>query len=238
MSGLPYDLMEERPEHAPMGLIVLSTDETLELEFRGVLSDSAVPLYVSRIASAAEVSTDALAGMETRLAAAAALLPNTQTYPVIGYGCTSASAVIGSNRVEEIVSSVCDVGIVTNPLRAAIAQAEAADVSKFALLSPYVEEVNVPLREAFTKAGLSTDVFGTFAEPSEAKVARISEQSIYDAATRLGADKSVDAIFISCTNLRTFGVLKEIREALGKPVFSSNQSLCWHMQTNQKGIFP
>lgn len=230
MKTLPYDLIPDDPQTAPMGMIVLSVDETLELEIRQDLESCSRPLFVSRIESSAEVSTQSLAAMEDRLAAAANLLPKTQRYPVIGYGCTSASAVIGSDRVEEIVASVCDVGMVTNPLRAAIAQAEDAGVSKFALLSPYVEEVNLPLRIAFREAGISTDVFGTFGEPSEAKVARISPASILSAAVDLGADPDVEAVFISCTNLRTFGVLEQIRSQLQKPVFSSNQVLSRHMR--------
>lgn len=230
MSTLPYELMPDSPQTAPMGLIVLSVDETLELEFRQDLKDSARPLFVSRIESGAEVSAESLAAMEARLAAAADLLPKSRRYPVVGYGCTSASAVIGSDRIEEIVASACDAAMVTNPLRAAIAQAADAGVNRFALLSPYVEEVNQPLRQAFFDAGISTEVFGTFAEPSEARVARISQTSVLEAATKLGRDPNVDAVFISCTNLQTYGVLEEIRTRLNKPVFSSNQCLSWHMQ--------
>lgn len=238
MTALPYELTPDVPESAPMGLIVLSVDETLELEFRQDFATSPASIYVSRIHSATEVSTESLGAMDSQLAAAADLLPKTRHYPVVAYGCTSASAVIGSDRIEQIVKSTCDVAMVTNPLRAAIAQAEAAQVSRFALLSPYVEEVNVPLRAAFAKAGLTTDVFGTFAEPSEAKVARISDASILDAALRLGADPNVEALFLSCTNLRTRQVLPQIRERLKKPVFSSNQCLSWHMQQVQKHVFP
>jgi maleate isomerase len=102
-------------------------------------------------------------------------------------------------------------------------------VSKFALLSPYVEEVNAALRTAFADAGISTEVFGTFGEAEEAKVVRISKSSIVEAALELGQDPSVDAVFISCTNLRTIDEIFQIREKLGKPVLSSNQSLAWHM---------
>ena len=103
-------------------------------------------------------------------------------------------------------------------------------VSKFALLSPYVEEVNAPLRNAFSENGLTMDVFGTFGQAEEAKVARISVQSVIEAATKLGSDPSVEAVFLSCTNLRTLEAIPEIRERIGKPVLSSNQSLAWHMR--------
>ncbi|WP_299084459.1 aspartate/glutamate racemase family protein [uncultured Ruegeria sp.] len=231
MTVIPYTLDADDPKATPMGLIVLQTDETLEPEFSAYFSDRAYPIHVSRIPSGIEVTTDSLAEMETALPAAAGLLPSARPYRVVGYGCTSASSVIGSDRVAQLVKQTCDTVEVTNPLRAAAACAEDLGVSKFALLSPYIEEVNVPLRRAFAQNGISTDVFGTFGEAEEAKVVRISGQSVIDAATQLGSDPSVDAVFLSCTNLRTLSAIPEIRARIGKPVLSSNQSLAWHMKT-------
>ncbi len=229
MTTLPYSLDPDDPAAVPMGLIVLQTDETIEPEFRRLFADDPSPLYISRIPSGAEVNTDTLAQMETDLPAAADLLPKARPYKVVGYGCTSASSVIGSDRVEQMVKRTCDVQTVTNPLRAAAACAADRGVSKFALLSPYIEEVNTPLRRAFAEQGISMDVFGTFGEAEEAKVVRISTDSVVDAAIRLGADRAVEAVFLSCTNLRTLAAIPRIEAQIGKPVLSSNQSLAWHM---------
>lgn len=229
MTRIPYTLDADDPKASPLGLIVLQTDETLEPEFSEIFSDRKFPIHITRIPSGIEVTTDSLAEMETALPAAARLLPGARPYRVVGYGCTSASSVIGSDRVAQLVKETCNTAEVTNPLRAAAACAESLGVSKFALLSPYIEEVNVPLRRAFAERGITTDVFGTFGEAEEAKVVRISNQSVVDAATQLGADPSVDAVFLSCTNLRTLSAIPEIRARIGKPVLSSNQSLAWHM---------
>ncbi|MEP6320242.1 MAG: Asp/Glu racemase [Paracoccaceae bacterium] len=229
MSTLPYTLDQDDPGVVPMGLIVLQTDETIEPEFAARFADDPNPLYVSRIASAPVVSKDSLGEMETLLPAAADLLPKARPYRVVGYGCTSASSVIGSERVETLVQQSCKTAHVTNPLRAAIACAGHHSVSKLALLSPYVEEVNQPLRTAFAREGVTTDVFGTFGEAEEANVVRISTPSIVEAACKLGAVPQVEAIFLSCTNLRTQAAIPQIRARIGKPVLSSNQSLAWHM---------
>ncbi len=230
MSKLPYTLDADDPNLAPMGLIVLQTDETIEPEFAAHFADDPSPLYVSRIASAPSVSADSLAEMETLLPAAADLLPKARPYRVVGYGCTSASSVIGSDRVAKLVQKTCDTPHVTDPLKAALACADHHGVCKFALISPYVEDVNVPLRKAFAAGGVSTDVFGTFGEAQEANVVRISTASIVTAACKLGADPNVEAVFLSCTNLRTQLAIPQIRAEIGKPVFSSNQSLAWHMK--------
>ena len=230
MSTLPYILDADDPSAVPMGLIVLQTDETIEPEFRTIFANNKSPLYVSRIPSGNEVNTDTLAQMETDLPAAADLLPKARRYRVVGYGCTSASSVIGSDQVEKMVRQTCDVQTVTNPLRAATACAEDRGVSKFALLSPYIEEVNTPLRRAFADQGITMDVFGTFGEAEEAKVVRISTESVVEAAIRLGSDSAVDAVFLSCTNLRTLAAIPRIEKVIRKPVLSSNQSLAWHMK--------
>ncbi|MCA0906405.1 aspartate/glutamate racemase family protein [Ruegeria marisrubri] len=229
MTYVPYTLDEDDPQAPPLGLIVLQVDETIEAEFSTYFSDRKNPLYVTRIPSGIEVTPESLAEMEEALPAAAGLLPSARPFRVVGYGCTSASSVIGSERVEELVKQSCNTKEVTNPLRAATACAADLGVSRFALLSPYVEEVNAPLRAAFSENGITMDVFGTFGQAEEAKVARISVQSVIEAATKLGSDPSVEAVFLSCTNLRTMEAIPEIRKRIGKPVLSSNQSLAWHM---------
>ena len=168
--------------------------------------------------------------MEHHISASAKLLPQSREFSVIGYGCTSASAIIGSEKISDLIKSGCSTREVTNPLLAATEYAKHLGVTKLALLSPYIEEVNTPLRKAFEINGLSTEAFGPFGEGQEEKVARISESSTIEAAITLGQDASTEAVFISCTNLRTFNCLDNIANKIDKPVFSSNQSLVWHMK--------
>ncbi len=230
MTQIPYSLIPDNKLPTPLGLIVLRADETLEPEFHRDFAGDAAALYVSRIPSAPDVTPETLGAMEASIAASADLLPKSLTFAVVGYGCTSASAIIGSEAVADHVKSACNALDVTDPLQAAIAYARHHGLSKLALLSPYVDTVNIPLRKAFAEAGLSTDVFGTFGEAEEAKVARIDEASIFDAAVTLGSDENAEGVFLSCTNLKTFNVLPKIRAQLGKPVFSSNSALSWHMK--------
>ena len=121
MTHVPYTLDEDDPNASPLGLIVLQVDETLEPEFGAYFADRKYPLHVTRIPSGIEVTTESLAEMEKALPAAARLLPNARPYNVVGYGCTSASSVIGSERVAELVKQTCNTREVTNPLRSAIA---------------------------------------------------------------------------------------------------------------------
>ena len=91
-------------------------------------------------------------------------------------------------------------------------------------------EVNTPLRAAFAQNGLSTDVFKTFGISEDSKVAKVTTESVCATGIELGQNPEVEAVFLSCTNLRTIEAIPMIEKAIGKPVLSSNQSLAWHMR--------
>lgn len=224
-----YELTGPIGSRATLGLIALQADETIEHDFRRLFPVDDVALYVSRVPSGLEVTGDTLAAMSRDLPAAAELMPRSVSFDVVGYGCTSGTSVIGAGRVAELVSGSCQTEKVTEPLSALIAACAALGVSRLSFLSPYIESVSSSLRDALQLSGISCPVFGSFDEAEEARVARIDPPSIVSAAIELGRSADTDAVFLSCTNLRTLDVLAEIEEALGKPALSSNQVLAWHM---------
>lgn len=230
MTHFDYTLEGPIGSRATLGMVVLQTDETLEHDLRRSFTAPDVSLYVSRVPSGADVSTDTLSQMAHDLPTAAGLLPPTLDYDVVGYGCTSGTAVIGPEAIARHVRAGCGARHVTEPLSALVALCRARGVARLAFLSPYVEEVSATLRTALNAQGIATPVFGSFNEAEETKVAKISAGSLHDAAMALGTSDDVDAVFLSCTNLRTLDVIDGIEADLGKPVFSSNQALIWHMR--------
>ena len=227
--SLPYTLAPQIGSAGRLGLIVLQSDETMEAELRQALPQSDVAAFVSRIPSASEVSNESLAAMEAELPRTAGLLPKSVDFDVVGYGCTSASSVIGTQRVGELVGAGCSTAHVTNPVTALVAACRTLGVSKLALLTPYTEAVSESLRSALAKEGIETPIFATFNEPVETNVARIDPISIKEAATKLGKDSGAEAVFMSCTNLRTFSILNDVESNCAKPALSSNQAFFWHM---------
>lgn len=225
----PYELTEQIGTRGRLGLIVLQSDETMEAELRRVLPDGDVAAFVSRIPSASEVSNESLARMEAELPRAAGLLPKTVDFDVVGYGCTSASSVIGTERVGELVSAGCQAAHVTDPVSALVAACNALGINNLALLTPYTEAVSESLRTALAQRGIETPVFATFDEPIETHVARIAPHSIREAARGLAQDSAAEAVFMSCTNLRTLSLIQDVESATGKPALSSNQAFFWHM---------
>ena len=229
MSTFPYELGPAAGYNAQLGLIVLQSDETLEYELRRILPEDGVALYSARIPSAQKVSTKSLAGMAASLTNTAALLPPDLRFKVVGYGCTSGTAVIGAKAVADQIKAGCCTAAVTEPLTALISSCNEKGVKRLAVLSPYVEDVSATLRQRLRSAGIETPQFGSFNEANETAVAHISAGSVYAAATALLKRGGCEAIFISCTNLQTFDVIAEIEKQCNCPVWSSNLVLGWNM---------
>ncbi|SIS59527.1 maleate isomerase [Roseivivax lentus] len=226
MTHFPYDSLDA--DEARIGLIVLSADESLERDLRDLMP-LRVNLLTSRVPSGDEVTEETLGAMAEALPAAARLLPQARRFDAVGYGCTSGAAVIGRARVAALVGGAVPARAVTDPVTALTAACAALGLRRIAILSPYVAAVSDRLRAALLSEGIETPLFGTFDEAAEEKVVRIAPHSIIAAGRALMAEGGAEALFLSCTNLRTLGVIAPLEQALGLPVLSSNTVLAWHM---------
>ena len=227
MTRLGYSLAEPTGTGATLGLIVLQVDETVERDFRRLLAPE-VTLHVTRIPSGDNLTPDTIAAMERALPRAAALLPPAAAFGAVGYACTSGATLIGAARVAELVRGATGAATVTDPLSAAVAALDAVGARSIPLISPYIEPVAEPIRRAFETAGFEVPAAVSFGEAVEARVARIDAASVR-AAARDAATAGADAIFLSCTNLRTLAVIDGLEAELRRPILSSNQVLAWHM---------
>lgn len=237
MARFPYALTGPIGARATFGLIALQVDETIEHDFRRLFAARDVALHVSRVPSGDDLTPDSIARMEAALPAAAALLPPAARFDAIGYGCTSGATLIGAARVAALVSGAAATRRVVDPLSAALAAFGALGVGSVAVVSPYIDAVAEPVRAALRAAGLRTPVAVSFGEEVEARVARIDPASILAAGLAAGAGADVEAVFISCTNLRALDVIDALEAALGKPVVASNQALAWEM-ARRAGALP
>ena len=118
-SRLPFDVIAPQDQPLQLGLVTLETDLTIENEFRHFLGDGALSLIHTRIACDDQVTADNLTMMEDRFAESLSLFPPQYAFDAVGYGCTSASLLIGEANVEKIVKSHIDTKHVTTPMTAA-----------------------------------------------------------------------------------------------------------------------
>jgi maleate isomerase len=211
--------------------VVLQSDETIEYDLRRIIPDDGVGIYTSRVPNATEVTSETLGEMAKTLTHSASLLPPAAAYDIVGYGCTSASAVIGTGRIAALIKDGCRTGRVTEPVSALIAACEVLGLKRLAILTPYIEEVSATLRQRLGEAGVETPQFGSFNEVDDTIVAQIDGASVIAAATDIYSRGGCDGIFMSCTNLQTLDVIAEIEKECGCPVLSSNLALGWHMMS-------
>lgn len=210
-----------------LGMIVLSTDETLEYEARQVLEGRGVNLMHSRIESHPTVTPASLKAMAELMPESARLLP--AELRAIAYGCTSASVFIGPDGVEHQVQSVQPNVPVTNPISAVIAALQALRVKRIGLVTPYTVEVAAPMRAFLADHGIETAQELSFGEADDRQVARIAQRSTLKAMLEVGRAEGVEAVFASCTNLGSFEVIDHAEDELSMPVISSNLALIWHL---------
>lgn len=240
---LPYQTDSGCGTRACLGLIVLHIDETIESEFRRLTDIGDVAVYTTRVPSGEQLYEETIRAMAADIPVAARLFPAAADLDVIGYACTSGATIIGPENITEAIRQARRTDgpgsfahtKITDPLTAVKAATRALEVKRLGFLTPYIASVSGAMRAALEAEGLTIGGFGSFETSEEAVVARISPDSILQAILRVGRSAACDAVFVSCTHLRTLDVLTRAEEMLGLPVISSTQALAWHM-LRQAGI--
>ncbi|MEQ8816691.1 MAG: Asp/Glu racemase [Thalassobaculum sp.] len=225
---LPSVLSPGIYSRAAIGLVVLATDQTVEHEFRGIIRQPGVAFFEARIPMANEVTPENLMAMKPHLAPTADLILPSIPLSVVAFGCTSASMVIGEDGVAAELRKVRPEAKFTNPVTGAFAAFRTLGMKRIALLTPYSQAINENLRKYFEGRGVGVAAMGTFLRTDDREAARISRESIRDAAIAAGRTPGVDGVFVSCTSLEVAPVVAEVEAATGKPLLSSNLAMAWH----------
>ena len=215
-------------QRAAIGLVVLATDHTIEHEWRQLLRQPGVAFYESRLANSPDITPARLAEIESRIAPAAALLLPGEPLDVVAFGCTSASMVIGEERVFERIREARPGIACTTPITAAVAALKALQASRIALLTPYIRSINDFMRDYIEARGIAVTRMASFELADDNEVARIDAPSLCAAIEPLAREADVDAVFVSCTSLRVASLVPQLEAASGKPVLSSNYAMAWH----------
>jgi len=228
LEHLPYELNVGIGHAAKIGMVVLSSDYTIDYEFRQVFVDDSIGIYQTRIENSPEVTPQTLAAMEQKIPAALhTILPGEQL-DVVAYCCTSASTVLGEQTVFDRIAEVQPQAKATTPITAAFAAFKALSAKRIAVLTPYRSDVNQVLRQYIVDAGFEVPVFGSFNQSQDPLVARIDLPSLENAIVHLIERGNVDLVFVSCTSIRLLEEVKAIESKIGLPVTTSNHAMAWH----------
>lgn len=223
--SVPY-VFDDGAARYRLGLIALSTDQTTERDFLRMLPADDVMFYTSRVVVTNPITVQNLRKMGPQLAEAAEkILPDVEV-GAIAYSCTSGTVAIGYDEVKkQIQAGKAGVPVVT-PISAGINAFRALGVRKISLLTPYSDSVNQAMRVYLEDKGVRVLNIGGFCLESDLDMARIPPSAIHAAALETCLPEA-DALFISCTAIRSAEVAESLEATLSKPVLTSNQCMFW-----------
>jgi maleate isomerase len=209
-----------------IGLLALSTDPTIERDFRQIINTEEVEFFVSRIAYGNSDTAENYRAMAFELTKATELILPGGDLDVVAYGCTSATVEIGVKTIFEQIR-IARPGIAcTTPMTAVCKGLNQLGIKRISLLTPYGDEVNHSIRKYLDSQGISAINIASFYLDTDEEKLQVSPAAICKAACEIDRD-DVEAIFISCTALRAAEAIASIESQLHKPVLSSNQALIW-----------
>lgn len=226
--NMPYELDAGIGYRAKIGLIVLATDQTIEYECRRLMDVPGVALWESRILNSQTISRENLAKMEAGMTEAARVIMPGIPLDVVAYGCTSGGMVIGTENVHARIHEARPEVACTTPMEATFAALRALGAKRICFIPPYTDEINRSMRRHIIEAGFEVPVMGSWNISDDEQVGKLSPSTVRNAVLELGAHNSVDAVFVSCTNVRLADQVEALEAELGKPITSSNHAIAWH----------
>jgi maleate isomerase len=218
--------LDDRSLEKRVGLIILATDHTSEVDFQRMVAGERIGVYATRIPYANPVTPENLRAMQPSLTAGAALILPDEPLDVVMYSCTSASVVIGDAEIETAVKAAKPTAAVVTPTAAAVSGLRAFGAKRISVLTPYTLETSRSMADYFEGLGFDIARFTCLGLTDDREMARISPDEIVAFAKEATAPDS-DALFISCTAVRAAGVAARIEAAIGKPVVTSNLATAW-----------
>jgi len=142
------------------------------------------------------------------------------------YACTSGSFVAGMAGERALCAAMREAAAApaVTTSGALLDALAALDVRTVAVATPYDAPVTDRLASFLAEAGHR--VAGCAWLGLQADIARVAAPSVRRLVEAADTPEA-DAVFISCTNLRTFDLLEDLEGELGKPVLSANQVSLW-----------
>ena len=221
-----FDTKFKKELNPKVGLIALSTDQTIEGDFNNICKNLPLEIFINRIHNQNPLTKENLLKMEDDLESVTnKILPN-EKINTIAYGCTSGTIAIGEDKVKEKILLAKPGCYVTTPVTSAIKAFQQMNIKKIALFTPYPDAVNKTILEYFTKKNIEVSSFASLNLNLDTEFANVDPNYILEISSKLET-KNADALFISCTALPVLNIIDQLEQKIQKPVLSSNQTLIW-----------
>ena len=191
-----------------------------------------VEIYATRVAFTAD--EEGLRGMRQHVSRAARDLAAEGLSDLIVFGCTVGSMIEGKGYDDQICAEItAETGIpAMATTTAVIAALQALGAPRVAVATPYTRRINAIEAKALRSYGVDVVNMKGYHEDvadslfTNRMIGDLTEEDTYAFSRSVDCDEA-RCLFISCTNLRTMGIVGCLERDLGKPVLSSNVCMAW-----------
>jgi maleate isomerase len=209
-----------------VGVLLPSVNTVLEQELPSVAAATAT-FHFHRLDLEVGSDRDALEAMAASAPGAAALLAHLKPSALL-YGCTSGSLIGGralDERLADALTAVVRVPVILTAASVAAAL-QSLHVKRVAVGTPYLSWLSGRTCDYMRSHGLDVVAVRSLGLVDGLDMAALSPEEVGDLTRSVDRDNA-EAIFLSCTDLPTFGVIESLEQELGKPVVSSNSASWW-----------
>ncbi len=214
-------------DRARLGVMVPSGNAVAEPELRAMLPPG-IGLLVTRLALTGS-SEAQLLGMLDGLENAARLLADAKV-DRLAFHCTAVST-FAPHLAGEIRARIDDAAAIPSlaTADAILAALAALRARRVLLVTPYVAPVHQREVDYLQAHGFEVLDGGCLGAATNDEMGRIPPDAIAEQARQaMRANPGADVCFISCTAIRSAGLIADLEAEIGIPVITSNQVLAWH----------
>ena len=209
-----------------IGVITLSTDFTIEQDFRKVCHGIDLDIFFNIIPFNNPLNHENYLKMAEHIPEITEQILPKQKVDVIAYGCTSGTIAIGEEFITSQIHKKKPGALVTTPITAALKAFKKLNLKKIAVLTPYPTNVNLTVFNYLEQNNLEVDSFNSFNLNYDSEIAKVSPASLLDGIDKINLE-NVDGLFVSCTALKILEILEKVEQKFNTTVISSNQAIIW-----------
>jgi|TARA_Y100000034_G_C6796145_1_gene356851 maleate isomerase len=223
--------------NSKVGLIALSTDFMIEKDFKKIIENMNIDLFVNRIRSYYPLTKENLIKMAENITEVSKdILPDEKLDCVV-YGCTSGTIASGYDSIKNKINLAKPEAKVVTPSSAAVNALRKMNVKKVSIFTPYSEKLNNDVVDYFKKENFTVISNSYFDILYDNDIAKVDPEYLFEVITKMDLGEA-EAVFLSCTNLPALNIVDKLEKKLNKIVLSSNQVLIWDTLQNIKKTEP
>ena len=223
--------------NSKVGLIALSTDFMIEKDFKKIIENMNIDLFVNRIRSYYPLTKENLIKMgENVTEVSKDILPDEKLDCVV-YGCTSGTIASGYDSIKNKINLAKPEARGVTPSSAAVNALRKMNVKKVSIFTPYSEKLNNDVVDYFKKENFIVTSNSYFDILYDNDIAKVDPDYLFEVITKMDL-REAEAVFLSCTNLPALNIVDKLEKKLNKIVLSSNQVLIWDTLQNIKKTEP